>query len=211
MMIYALFFILLLLFFGLRWRMIVQLRALSVRHDYFLKQLKSELLRRRKLIPRFLLERKAVEIPQENQKNASRFMDQLLAAQHQATVVAEAEEKVPSRQVPLMHHAEQHMMHALVDYIEAVPLPKVASVAFEPERLITEEILSMENRVSFARDAYNDAVMHYNTERISVWARLFWLQDQFMAFSYMDAFEAKVYQRLQSRQTAWQSLASKKI
>ena len=30
---------------------------------------------------------------------------------------------------------------------------------------LTEELTSTENKISFARQAYNDAVMRYNTER----------------------------------------------
>ena len=33
---------------------------------------------------------------------------------------------------------------------------------------LTEELTSTENKISFARQAYNDAVMHFNTTRESL-------------------------------------------
>ncbi|WP_037585280.1 LemA family protein [Stenoxybacter acetivorans] len=125
-------------------------------------QIEVQLKRRYDLIPNLVTVAKAY-LQHENQS-----LTAVTQARNQALAALQAAHNQPQNPAALaqMASSEQKLSGALQGLnvqIEAYPELK----ASENLKQLTEEISSTENRVSFARQAYNDDVMDYNTLRQS--------------------------------------------
>jgi len=144
-----------------------RLVALRERFRNGFAQIDVQLKRRYDLIPNL------VETAKGYMQHERETLEAVIRARHDALAaegIAAAAPGVPAAMVGLAA-AEQSLTGALTRFIgraEAYPELK----ASENMRALQEELASTENRIAFARQAFNDAVMRYNASRGAVPANL---------------------------------------
>jgi LemA protein len=139
-----------------------RLVALRNRFKNAFAQIDVQLKRRYDLIPNL------VETAKAYMKHERETLDAVIAARNSA---AQAERQVAGDPTDVaamqsLASAERSLAGAMTRFFalaEAYPELK----ADANMRQLTEELTSTENRVAYARQAYNDAVAQYNTERES--------------------------------------------
>jgi len=123
-------------------------------------QIDVQLKRRYDLIPNL------VETAKGYLKHERETLEAVVAARNQAAAAAKAAAAAPSdgAAVRALSGAEQVLrgtLDRLMLVVERYPDLKANQTMLQ----LQEEITSTENRIAFARQAYNDAVMVYNTRR----------------------------------------------
>ncbi|MDR1460134.1 MAG: LemA family protein [Campylobacteraceae bacterium] len=136
--------------------------ALKNRYLNAFAQIEIQLKRRYDLIPNL------VETAKAYLKHERETLELVVQARNQAAKTLENAKINPSepQNIEALGKAEQNLQSALGKLnvvVEAYPDLK----ANENMIKLHEEITTTENRVSFARQAYNDSVMSYNTYRQS--------------------------------------------
>lgn len=125
-------------------------------------QIDVQLKRRYDLIPNL------VETAKAYLKHESETFTKVTEARNSALAALKAASANPDSQATInaLNNAEKQLSQALMNFnlqMEAYPDLK----ANENMLQLSEELTSTENRVAFARQAYNDAVMSYNIQRKS--------------------------------------------
>lgn len=120
-------------------------------------QIDVQLKRRHDLVPNL------VEVARRYMEHESQTLQTVIAARSQAQDAAHAARQQPAdaRSIAALAAAEQGLMGSLgrlLAVAEAYPDLK----ADARMRELSEELTSTENRVGFARQAYNDAVLEFN-------------------------------------------------
>ncbi|MDR1554492.1 MAG: LemA family protein [Campylobacteraceae bacterium] len=142
--------------------------ALKNRYLNAFAQIEVQLKRRYDLIPNL------VETAKAYLKHERETLELVVKARNQAAQVLENAKANPSeaQNIEALGRAEQNLQNALGRLnvvVEAYPELK----ANENMIKLHEEIATTENRVAFARQAFNDSVMSYNTYRQSFPQNLF--------------------------------------
>ncbi len=145
-----------------------RLVALRERYRNQFSQIDVQLKRRYDLIPNL------VETAKGYMSHERETLEAVVQARNEAR---EAETRAASNPgspeaMDELSGAERHLGGVLTRFfalVESYPDLK----ASENMRQLQEELASTENRISFARQAYNDAVMQYNATRASVPTNLF--------------------------------------
>lgn len=120
-------------------------------------QIDVQLKRRHDLVPNL------VEVAKRYMEHEAQTLQAVIAARSQAQDAAQAARQQPSnaQNIAALAVAEQGLMGSLSRLLavaEAYPELK----ADARMRELSEELTSTENRVGFARQAYNDAVLEFN-------------------------------------------------
>jgi LemA protein len=123
-------------------------------------QIDVQLKRRHDLIPNL------VETAKGYLKHEKETLENVIQARNQAAGAREAAAAHPENASKMqdLKASEGRLAGALSGFFalsEAYPDLKANQNMMQ----LTEELTSTENKISFARQAFNDAVMHYNTER----------------------------------------------
>jgi len=123
-------------------------------------QIDVQLQRRYELIPNL------IEIANKYMKHEKETLTAVMDARNQASKACEAASSNPEQSglVGALAQAEQTLGNAMGKFnmvMEDYPELK----ADESLRDLHDELTSTENRVTYARQAYSDSVMRYNTER----------------------------------------------
>lgn len=139
-----------------------QLVALKNRYRNAFAQIGVQLTRRYDLIPNL------VETAKAYMRHERETMEAVIAARNQAVAGLDKAAAAPGNAAALQQlaGAEQGLSQALGRFnmlMEAYPDLKASASMMQ----LSEEISSTENKVSFARQAYNDQVMAYNAYRQS--------------------------------------------
>lgn len=139
-----------------------QLVALKNRYRNAFAQIGVQLTRRYDLIPNL------VETAKAYMRHERETMEAVIAARNQAVAGLDQAAAAPGNAAALQQlaGAEQGLSQALGRFnmlMEAYPDLKASATMMQ----LSEEISSTENKVSFARQAYNDQVMAYNAYRQS--------------------------------------------
>lgn len=139
-----------------------QLVALKNRYRNAFAQIGVQLTRRYDLIPNL------VETAKAYMRHERETMEAVIAARNQAVAGLDKAAAAPGNAAALQQlaGAEQGLSQALGRFnmlMEAYPDLKASATMMQ----LSEEISSTENKVSFARQAYNDQVMAYNAYRQS--------------------------------------------
>lgn len=134
--------------------------ALRNRFKNAFSQIDVQLKRRYDLIPNL------VEIAKGYMKHERETLEAVIQARNQAQQVEKsvAENPADSGAIKKLAGSEQVLSGALGRFFalsESYPDLKANQNMMQ----LTEELTSTENKISFARQAFNDAVMHYNTAR----------------------------------------------
>ena len=125
-------------------------------------QIDVQLKRRHDLVPNL------VETAKAYLKHERETLDAVIRARNQAAAAVQGAAAAPGERAAMqaLSGAEGVLSSALsrlVAVVEAYPDLKASGTIAQ----LTEELSSTENRVAFARQAYNDAVMDYNVARES--------------------------------------------
>ena len=139
-----------------------QLVELKNRYRNAFAQIGVQLTRRYDLIPNL------VETAKAYMRHERETMEAVIAARNQAVAGLDQAAAAPGNAAALQQlaGAEQGLSQALGRFnmlMEAYPDLKASASMMQ----LSEEISSTENKVSFARQAYNDQVMAYNAYRQS--------------------------------------------
>lgn len=139
-----------------------QLVVLKNRYRNAFAQIGVQLTRRYDLIPNL------VETAKAYMRHERETMEAVIAARNQAVAGLDQAAAAPGNAAALQQlaGAEQGLSQALGRFnmlMEAYPDLKASASMMQ----LSEEISSTENKVSFARQAYNDQVMAYNAYRQS--------------------------------------------
>lgn len=131
-------------------------------------QIDVQLKRRHDLIPNL------VETAKGYLKHEKETLENVIAARNQAAGARETAASTPdsSDAMQQLRASEGRLAGALTGFFalaEAYPDLKANQNMMQ----LTEELTSTENKISFARQAFNDSVMHYNTSREQFPAVLF--------------------------------------
>lgn len=134
--------------------------ALRNRFKNAFSQIDVQLKRRYDLIPNL------VETAKGYMKHERETLEAVIQARNQAQQVEKsvAENPGDSNAIRKLAGSEQALSGALGRFFalsESYPDLKANQNMMQ----LTEELTSTENKISFARQAFNDAVMHYNTAR----------------------------------------------
>ena len=137
-----------------------QLVILKAQYENGFAQIDVQLRRRYDLIPNL------VKTVRGYLKHENSTLTAVIAARNAAHDILKAVSKAPSDRnaMALLGQAESRLSQALAGLnvqLEAYPELK----ASEPIRQLFEELTSTENRVTFARQAFNDGVTSYNIYR----------------------------------------------
>ena len=137
-----------------------QLVTLKERYKNAFSQIDIQLKRRYDLIPNL------VETAKAYLKHENETLTKVTEARNGAVSALKAASSAPGTKstIDALNMAEKQLSQALTNFnfqMEAYPELK----ANENMLQLSEELSSTENRVSFARQAYNDAVMEYNIQR----------------------------------------------
>jgi LemA protein len=176
----ALFFLLLLLWGVGCYNGLVNARA---RFQNAFAQIDVQLKRRYDLIPNL------VETARGYMRHERETLEAVIAARNQASSALQALSANPSDEgnIQRLLQAEQGLggvMGRLMAVSEAYPELKANQNMMQ----LTEELTSTENKVSFARQAYNDAVTGYNVARQTFPTVLL---SNFLGFQQASLFEVK--------------------
>ncbi len=144
-----------------------RLVALKARFENAFSQINVQLTRRYDLIPNI------VEVAKGYLKHESETLTSVIAARNNAAASLKAAAERPGDPVGMaaLNAAEKTLSRSfggLNVQLEAYPDLKGNSVMLQ----LNEELASSENRVAFARQAFNDAVTAYNVQRNSFPANL---------------------------------------
>lgn len=125
-------------------------------------QIDVQLQRRYDLIPNL------VETAKGYMQHERGTLEAVIQARNQAmsaarTVEADPTNAVAMRELGGAENALSGMLSRFFALAEAYPDLKANQTMMQ----LQEELASTENKIAFARQAYNDAVMHYNTKRES--------------------------------------------
>lgn len=139
-----------------------KLVALKNRYKNAFAQIEVQLKRRYDLIPNL------IETAKGYMKHERETLDAVISARNEAATILKAVQSsgVGAAEVKQLANAESALGSALGKLsvtMEAYPDLK----ASENMQQLSEELTSTENRVAFARQGYNDAVMNYNTYKQS--------------------------------------------
>jgi LemA protein len=138
-----------------------RLVALKNRFLNAFAQIDVQLKRRYDLIPNL------VETARAYVKHERETLEAVIAARNSALQgLKEAEGKLDAASMKNLGQAEGQLLGALGKFqmvVEAYPDLKANTTMMQ----LSEELTSTENKISFSRQAYNDAVMEYNTYRQS--------------------------------------------
>lgn len=145
-----------------------QLVALKNRLDNAFAQIEVQLKRRYDLIPNL------VEVAKGYMAHERETLEAVIAARNSAVAGLRDAAQAPQdgAAVQALAGAESALQHAMSRFsvvMEAYPDLKANQNMLQ----LTEELTSTENKVSFARQAFNDAVMAYNSYKQSFPAVLF--------------------------------------
>jgi LemA protein len=145
-------------------------RLISLKNRYLnaFAQIEIQLKRRYELIPNL------VEIAKGYLKHERETLEHVIKARNEAAQFLEIAKQNPAepQNIEALGRAEQNLQGALGKLniaVEAYPELK----ANENMLKLQEEVSTTENRIAFARQAYNDSVMFYNTYRQSFPQNLF--------------------------------------
>jgi LemA protein len=145
-------------------------RLISLKNRYLnaFSQIEIQLKRRYELIPNL------VEIAKGYLKHERETLELVTKARNEAAQFLEIAKQNPAvpQNIEALGRAEQNLQGALGKLniaVEAYPELK----ANENMLKLQEEVATTENRIAFARQAYNDSVMFYNTYRQSFPQNLF--------------------------------------
>lgn len=145
-----------------------KLVALKNRYQNGFAQIDVQLKRRYDLIPNL------VETAKRYMAHESQTLEAVIAARNQAATCLQQAAANPgdNQAIRGLSGAEHQLSGALGRLnvtMEAYPDLKASQTMMQ----LSEELTSTENKVSFARQAFNDAVTEYNTARQSFPANLF--------------------------------------
>lgn len=137
-----------------------KLVSYSERFKNAFAQIEVQLKRRYDLIPNL------VETAKSYMKHESETLTKVVEARNAAVTALKAAASDPNNQanIDALNNAQQQLSGAMTSFnlqVEAYPELK----ANENMMQLTEELTSTENRVAFARQAFNDAVMVFNVQR----------------------------------------------
>jgi len=140
-----------------------RLIALRERYRNAFAQIDVQLKRRYDLIPNL------VETARSYMRHERETLEAVVRARNEARQAEERAAAAPGepgamRELAGAEQALGGMLTRFFALVEAYPDLK----ASENMRQLQEELASTENRIAFARQAFNDAVMHYNTARATV-------------------------------------------
>jgi LemA protein len=144
-----------------------RLVALRERFRNAFSQIDVQLRRRYDLIPNL------VETARGYMQHERETLEAVIRARTQALQADEAAAKNPGAPALMMgllaaEHALGGLLTRFFGLVEAYPDLKASQNMLQ----LQEELASTENRIAFARQAYNDAVMRYNAARASFPANL---------------------------------------
>ena len=139
-----------------------RLVALKARVENAFAQINVQLTRRYDLIPNI------VKIAKSYMTHESKTLQNVIEARNNAITSLEEAAAAPSdpASIAALNAAEKKFtgsFQGLQVQVEAYPELKANTVMIQ----LTEELTSTENRVAFARQAFNDAVTSYNIQRNS--------------------------------------------
>lgn len=142
---------------GLMYNRLVTLRV-RVHNSY--SQIDVQLRRRYDLIPNLVA---AVQGYMQHERGT---LERVIEARANATAAANAAAAAPGSVATIgalvaANTVLDSALGRLLGLVEAYPDLKASKNVLQ----LQEELVSAENRVAFARQAYNDSVMHYNTAR----------------------------------------------
>lgn len=145
---------------GFVWRSYNRLIALRNRYQNMYSQIDVQLQRRYDLIPNL------VETAKGYMAHERETLEGVIAARNQALNAARSAAANPSDPQAIQQAAAADAglsgaLNRLMVLSEAYPELK----ADQSMNTVMEELSSTENKISFARQAFNDAVMTYNTSR----------------------------------------------
>jgi LemA protein len=140
-----------------------RLVALRERFRSAFAQIDVQLKRRYDLIPNL------VETAKGYMQHERETLEAVIQARNQAVSAERAAAANPgSRDAMQQLHGAEQLLGGLLSRFFALAESYPALKASENMLALQEELASTENRVAFARQAYNDAVMVYNQTRASV-------------------------------------------
>jgi LemA protein len=163
----AAFFIFLLLFFLflfaalIVWGVVIYngLVALVNQIRNAFSQIDVQLQRRYDLIPNL------VETAKAYMQHERETLEAVIAARNQAMQAAKQAKDAPSPESMLALQGAESTLGGLMSRFFALTESYPDLKANQNMAQLQEELSSTENRIAFARQAYNDAVMRYNTRR----------------------------------------------
>ncbi len=140
-----------------------RLVALRERYRNAFAQIDVQLRRRHDLIPNL------VETAKGYMKHERETLEAVIRARNEALRAGEKAAAEPGAPSAMMNLASAEMaltgrLMRFFGLVEAYPELKASENMLQ----LQEELASTENRIAFARQAYNDAVMRYNATRLAV-------------------------------------------
>lgn len=139
-----------------------KLVSLKNRFENAFAQIDVQLKRRYDLIPNL------IEVAKQSMSHERETLKEVIEARNAARAALEVASASPgeAETIRTLQHAEGRLQSALSGFnlvVEDYPDLKANQTLMQ----LNEELSSTENRIAFARQAFNDAVMFYNTYRQS--------------------------------------------